>query len=112
MKRLFKAVLFFAPLVFLSSCDEVSLVEPAVTCNNSNQTFTYNQATQVQAILDKYTALGVPGVSMAIKTSTQEWAGASGYAKIEDNTPMQICHLQYAQSLAKTYTGVLIMMLY
>ncbi|QNF35503.1 beta-lactamase family protein [Adhaeribacter swui] len=111
MIRLFQLLLLI-PLGFLFACDEVDWVEPVATCNNPNPTFTYDKAAEVQAILDKYTALGVPGVSMGLKTATQEWAGASGYARIEGKVPMQICHLQYAQSLAKTYTGVLVMMLY
>ncbi|WP_158267427.1 serine hydrolase domain-containing protein [Adhaeribacter arboris] len=111
MKRLF-IFLCLMPLIFLLSCENVDLAEPAVSCSASNQSFNYDHATEIQNILNRYAALGVPGVSIGVKTTTQEWAGAAGFAKIEDRIPMQICHLQYAQSLSKTYTAVLVMMLY
>jgi len=39
------------------------------------------------------------------------WAGAQGYASVENKTPMQNCHLQYLQSIAKTYMAVEILQL-
>ncbi len=49
---------------------------------------------------------------MVVKTTTQEWAGASRFAKIEDQTSMEICNLQFAQSIVKSYAVVIVMMLY
>jgi D-alanyl-D-alanine carboxypeptidase len=40
------------------------------------------------------------------------WAGASGYSKTENKTPMNICHLQYTQSVSKTYMAVCILQLH
>ena len=34
------------------------------------------------------------------------WAGAKGYASMKKKLPMQNCHLQYIQSVSKTYLAV------
>ena len=99
-------------IIIIVSCQKLDLSKPIVTCIGSVQSFNYSKADKLQEILDKYTKQGIPGVSMAVKTTTQEWAGASGFAKIEDQTSMEICNLQYAQSIVKSYTAVLAMMLY
>jgi D-alanyl-D-alanine carboxypeptidase len=96
----------------LFSCADLDLSRSSSSCSDANQISNYDRAEELQAIMDKYTAQGVTGVGIAVKTSTQLWEGASGYAKIEDNTKMRPCHLQYSQSVAKTYTAVLVMMLY
>ena len=72
----------------------------------------YSKATSLQAIIDKYTRLGIPGLAIATWSPEGYWAGASGYSKIETRVPMQPCHLQYSQSVAKTYMAVAILKLY
>ena len=73
----------------------------------------YSKAAALQAIMNKYTANDLPGLSIAVYTEAEGWwAGASGFAKKETKTSMNICHLQYLQSISKTYMAVLIMKLH
>jgi len=47
---------------------------------------------------------GLPGATLAVFTEAEGWwAGAQGYARLENKTPMENCHLQYIQSVSKTY---------
>jgi D-alanyl-D-alanine carboxypeptidase len=48
---------------------------------------------------------------MAVQSDKGLWIAARGFAKIEDKTPMQVCHLQYLQSISKTYMAVAILKL-
>ena len=54
----------------------------------------------------------IPGAVIALYDQEGWWTNAEGFAKIEDQTPMQACHIQYLQSIAKTYTAVCILKLY
>lgn len=67
---------------------------------------------EIKAALNELTKLQVPGAVAAIYDAEGWWTYATGYARIEDNRPMEICHLQYLQSVAKTYMAVGIMKLY
>jgi len=51
-------------------------------------------------------------VAVAIYSDEGWWTSAAGVAKIENNLAMQSCHLQYLQSIAKTYMAVGILKLY
>lgn len=110
MKRI-----FFAMIVLLTT-----------SCTNAQKSFQskaclqeivvnkgYSKAVQLQSIMDSATIKGVPGVSLAIYSETEGWwAGASGYSNIEAKTLMTTCHLQYLQSVAKTYMAVAILQLH
>ena len=72
----------------------------------------YSKAAPLQSIMDHYVQQGVPGISLAVYSNEGWWAGASGYSKIENKTLMQPCHLQYSQSVSKTYLSVAILKLY
>lgn len=95
-------------LTGLLSCEPHDLTTPTDSCTESTPiNATYSKAQAIQQLLDRFTAEGVPGVSVAVYTAQEGyWAGASGYARLEDKTALQICHLQYSQSVAKTYTAV------
>ncbi len=65
-----------------------------------------------QSILDRYSKNGVVGLSVVIsKPDSDTWVGSSGYANIEDNLPLNSCHLQQTASLAKSFTGIVILQL-
>ncbi|HMQ87350.1 MAG TPA: hypothetical protein PKB07_07190, partial [Flavilitoribacter sp.] len=38
----------------------------------------------IQEIMDKYAAMGIPGVAAAVVDPGGPWEGASGFARIED----------------------------
>jgi D-alanyl-D-alanine carboxypeptidase len=65
-----------------------------------------------QALLDKYVKEGLPGLVVLIRTPNEGlWIGSSGYARIEDKTPMKKCNIVYSASIGKTYCAVAIMRL-
>ncbi|MFN0213190.1 MAG: serine hydrolase domain-containing protein [Saprospiraceae bacterium] len=56
-----------------------------------------------QAVLDKYTANGLPGISALIRDENGTWVGASGKADIAKNVDMSPCTVSKAASLTKTF---------
>lgn len=63
-------------------------------------------------VMDKYAAMAIPEISLAIYYSSGYWHGASGFSKIENRTPMMPCNLQYSHSVSKTYMAVVILKLF
>ena len=81
--------------------------ETGITINNN-----YSKAAALDSIMKYYTTNALPGVSMAVFSEKDGWwAGAQGYANAEKKIPMQNCHLQYLQSVSKTYMAVAILQL-
>ena len=67
---------------------------------------------EAQAIIDKYTAKGLPGVSIVIDSPDDGILRCvSGYAKLENQTPMETHHVFNSGSVAKTYHVVAALML-
>ncbi|MGZ5134445.1 MAG: serine hydrolase domain-containing protein, partial [Flavitalea sp.] len=72
----------------------------------------YSKANVMDSIMKHYTTNAMPGVSIAIYSEKEGWwASAQGYASLENQTPMENCHLQYLQSVSKTYMAVAILQL-
>lgn len=72
----------------------------------------FPKAAALQKVLDKYTSAGIPGIGIAVYNEDLGWwVGASGYARIESKTRMTPCHLQYLQSISKTYMATVILQL-
>ena len=66
----------------------------------------------LDSILTHYTTNALPGVSLAVYSEKEGWwASARGYANSEKKIPMQNCHLQYLQSVSKSYMAVAILQL-
>jgi D-alanyl-D-alanine carboxypeptidase len=86
---------------------------PVAACQSDNRTTArYPKADSLQKVLDQLTQAGVPGAAMAVVGKEGYWEAASGWASIEQKLPMQPCHLQYLQSISKTYMAVAILQLY
>jgi len=86
------------------------------TQNNCDLGITINDAYSKAAVLDSimkhYTTNAMPGLSLAVYSEKEGWwASAQGYASLEDKTSMHNCHLQYLQSISKTYMAVEILQL-
>lgn len=105
-----KILYLFIPFLVISSCDTEDFSTKQSDCrivtNNS-----YEKGHLLQSIIDRYTAEGVPGISIGVQQGSARWEGSSGFASIEQNIALQPCHLMYSQSLAKTYTAVTIFQL-
>lgn len=110
-----KINLFALMLVYVAACTPYEQITPIQTCDASSESLNakFPQADTLRKILRQYTQSGIPGSSIALYSAVDGWwAHSEGYAKIEDKTPMQICHLHYIQSITKTYTAVAIMRLW
>ncbi|MEP7127748.1 MAG: serine hydrolase domain-containing protein, partial [Chitinophagales bacterium] len=95
-----------------SSCSKQTWEIAGNTCTlNEDINVNYSKASQLQNLIDKYASNGLPGVALVVYSPEGYWAGASGYAKLENKTLMQPCHLQYSQSVSKTYLAVAILKL-
>jgi D-alanyl-D-alanine carboxypeptidase len=71
-----------------------------------------NRGRSIQSALNKLTQNQIPGAVAAILDHNGFQVWSSGYARLENQVPMQSCHLQYIQSIAKTYLAVSILQLY
>ena len=72
----------------------------------------YSKAAPLDSILKPYTTDMIPGASVAVYSEKEGWwAGAQGYADMEKRLPMTNCHLQYLQSISKSYMAVEILQL-
>lgn len=79
----------------------------------SPETFPKERQDAVISVLKKYTAMGMPGVAVAVYSAkTGFWSHAEGYANAEKQIPLTKDHLFYLQSISKTYMAVAILMLY
>ena len=47
----------------------------------------------LQAVLDQYILDGIPGATLLVADSNGVWAGAAGYADLQNNIKMQPCHI-------------------
>lgn len=110
-KYIFTSVSF--SLLILIGCSKMEMELPHNSCDNSDIINpNHPKAAALQKKLDQIVALGVPGVVISIKDKDGIWASTSGLSKIETKTQMEICHLQFGQSIAKTYMATAILLLY
>jgi len=72
----------------------------------------FSKAKILDSILKHFTTNMLPGASLAVYSEAEGWwAGAEGYADIEKKILMNNCHLQYLQSVSKSYMAVEILQL-
>ena len=72
----------------------------------------FSKAKALDSVLKHYTHNMLPGASVAVYSETEGWwTGAQGYADLEKKLPMTNCHLQYLQSVSKSYMAVEILQL-
>lgn len=72
----------------------------------------YSRASKIREKLDLLISKGVPGCTMAVYSGEGWWTTSAGLADIGAQSPMTSAHLQYLQSVAKTYMAVGILKLY
>jgi D-alanyl-D-alanine carboxypeptidase len=81
--------------------------DPGVTVNSK-----FSRAVSLDSIIRNYAPRIIPGFSIAVNSESEGWwTGAYGYADLENKQPMQDCHLQYLQSVSKTFMAVEILQL-
>src|SRR5215475_6399381 len=109
-----KKILFYVLPAFtlLNSCSKYVADFKTTRCESPQTNTAYSKAAELEKALDELVQKGVPGVVLAVQSDEGFWATAKGYARIEDKTHMQLCHLQYLQSISKTYMAVAILKLH
>ena len=99
-------MLFLAALFALCACENTEQqISPRQDCSTPNFNVQHPLAGTIQGLIDSFVAEGLPGAVVAIKDANGLWTGASGMAKLEDNTPMRPCQVQHAYSVSKTFTA-------
>lgn len=100
-------------LIVLGSCSTQKQSFTTASCAQlTDEIRTDSKKQHVQLALERICASSVPGSAIAIYSEDSLWTASAGYARIEDKTLMQECHLQYLQSISKTYFAVAILQLY
>jgi len=91
----------------LSQSLSVSTCNTVAELNNPG----YSKAVDLQEAMEQLVSRGIPGCVMAVYSHEGWWTSSAGLAKIEDQTVMQPCHLQYLQSISKTYLAAAVLKL-
>ncbi len=108
-----KLAVFAIVILMLMSCASYLQDLNVSTCTSSQEiNSTYSKAKEIQPVIDQLVTEGIPGCALAIYSAEGWWTSSAGVAKIENNTTMEVCHLQYLQSVSKTYMAVGILKLY
>lgn len=106
----FKNILFLIFIASLASCQRENWIKSTETCVASSE-FVINQnhpkAAKIQAVMDKYIQKGIPGMSILIHDNEGFWIKSAGFADIENNIPMQPCHINKLGSVTKMMVGAL-----
>ena len=108
-----KSILIFAIFSLTVLFSNSQPVKNAASCNlDVTINHSFSKAAVLDSLLKRYSMNGLPGAALAVFTEAEGWwAGAQGYARLENKTPMENCHLQYIQSVSKTYLAVAILQL-
>jgi len=108
-----KSILIFAIFSVTILFSNSQPVKNAASCNlDVTINHSFSKAAVLDSLLKRYSMNGLPGATLAVFTEAEGWwAGAQGYARLENKTPMENCHLQYIQSVSKTYLAVAILQL-
>ncbi len=110
MKKFLAIVVFLASNVFARTQpfkNSAGNCDLGVSINTN-----YSKARSLDSIMSHYTNNSMPGLSLAVYSEKEGWwAGSQGYASVESKAPMENCHLQYLQSVSKTYMAVEILQL-
>lgn len=88
------------------------LFGPVALAGTTGSNPDYSKAPAIRAVMEKYVKDGLPGVAVAVHTEKEGWwADAAGFSRTEDKTPMRPEHMQYLQSVAKTFMATVILQL-
>lgn len=101
-------------MISLSGFGEMSFAQKGnqIPCDYSNSSAVNETFEKVQAKMNELVNLGIPGIVAGVKTAEYSWYSSAGFSKIETQTSMNVCNLQYLQSISKTYLAVSILQLY
>ncbi len=97
----------------LSGCAKDIHQFNSMTCKDSGpNNIAYSKADTLSKLIAAYVEKGIPGISLAVYSDSEGWwEKAAGYSSIENKISMQPCHLQYIQSVTKTYMATAVLKL-
>lgn len=99
-------------IIYLVVVVYVTTMFTYVHAQNNSLTFA-DKEQKVVEVIKKHVANGLPGVAVAYYSNQEGvWTHSEGYANIEGKQIMTNTHLQYLQSVTKTYMAVAILRLY
>lgn len=102
-------VMLFAALLLPQSCGKLE-IGPSSDCSYT-QPLNHPKAAAYQAVLDAYTAKGLPGITALIRDQYGTWVGVSGWADIDARIPMRPCTVSKGASTTKTFVATLALLL-
>lgn len=109
MNRIYISIWAMALMIFVAGCKK-DPVGPTSDCTGSGAT-THPKAAQYQAVIDKYVARGLPGISILIRDDKGLWTGGAGMADIAEGIAMKPCTVSKGASTTKTFIAALVMLL-
>lgn len=95
----------------INGCKEDEIGTTADCTVNLPNPNNHPKAADFQAVINKYTNQGLPGISLLVRDANGTWYGAAGMADIDQRIEMQPCHVSKAASITKIFIGTLIMKL-
>ncbi len=107
-----KAFLYLTITMICLLFQKIGAQEHKLICHPSESINGFAEAKAMDRAMDKIVKSGTPGAAIAIFSDKGWWYSGKGYSRIEDKTTMQISHLQYLQSISKTYHAVAALKLY
>jgi D-alanyl-D-alanine carboxypeptidase len=108
MKTMKCLIYVIAALIIITGCTKEDIATRTINCETDYEGHPKNLI--YQSVVDKAFQKGLPGVSVAIHTPEEGlWEGSAGYASIEKSIPMTPCHIHYAASIPKAFTGIAIL---
>lgn len=105
--------LLLLPLLWLAACTP-ERIGPSVPCQGDPDlpsAATHPKAAAIQALMDEYVAKGLPGMTVLVADQAGLWYGSAGFASLEDQIPMQPCHINKLGSVTKIMMGTLVWLL-
>ena len=107
MKHIFTFILIF---LIISACqkDQIQSTEPCTPDSSFVINPNHPKAARIEAVIDTYTAKGIPGLTVMIHDSDGFWIASRGYADLEAVVPMQPCHINKLGSITKMMIGTLV----
>ncbi len=90
-------------------CKDEKVAPSAACSDDSGQALTpdHPKRAAIQALMDRYTELGLPGMTVLISDDEGLWYGSAGYADIEGQVEMQPCHINKLGSVTKLMMATL-----
>ncbi|MFH0864759.1 MAG: serine hydrolase [Bacteroidota bacterium] len=106
-----KTIKIFTAIIFLTvvfSCKKEAIVPSTdCDCNFADSSLSHPKNEAFRAVINKYIKKGLPGISVLVEDSDGVWAGAGGYADIENQIAFTPCHISKAASITKFLVGTL-----